>query len=60
MKNNFFYEKGYTPDEGEIYLNNRMQGKTEERNKALFLFLSIAVPILSLLLLIYEIKKIFF
>jgi hypothetical protein len=61
MKNIFNSQnQDYVPDEEEIYFNERMQGKTEERNKALFLFLSIGVPVLIILLLGLALKTLFF
>jgi hypothetical protein len=61
MKNIFNSQnQDYVPDEEEIYFNERMQGKTEERTKALFLFLSIGVPVLIILLLGLALKTLFF
>lgn len=60
MENSFkFHDSDYLPDEGEIYLEKKYQGKTENRNSAVLLFLSISVPLLLIWALFHVVASFF-
>lgn len=55
-----FIKEDYIPDEGEIYLEEQYQGKSGKRNIALFIFLSLAVPVMFLMFFIFVVIRLFF
>ena len=55
-----FHKQDYITDEGEIYLEQQYQAKTEERNSALLIFLSFGIPALFAMLLFHIFQTLLF
>lgn len=60
MESDFETKQNYVPDEGEIYLEEQYQGKSGKRNTALLVFLTVAVPVVFIMLAWYVIETWFF